>query len=224
MYIPPNFRVDDTARLSAFMDAYSFATLVTCQDSVPFATHLPVRHICEDGACTTLIAHMARANPQWRHFSPDVEVLTIFTGPHAYISPSWYATETAVPTWNYTAVHVYGFPTVITDHAQLVALLEETMHFYERTMARLWPGTLPHELRDNLIRSIVAFEIRVTRMEGKFKLGQNRSEADLAGVYDALAASAQFGDRELADVMASAGLVSGSIGSNSGDEPARSND
>jgi transcriptional regulator len=207
MYIPPSFRIDDAAKLSAFMNAHSFATLVTCKDSVPFATHLPIRHFCENGVCTTLVSHMAKANPQWQHFSPDSEVLAIFTGPHAYISPSWYATATAVPTWNYTASHVYGFPALLTDHAKVVSLLEETVSFYERTFAQPWPGTLPDDLRDNLIRSIVAFEIRVTRIEGKFKLGQNRSAADIDGVYAALAASKQYRDRELSDVMASEGLA-----------------
>lgn len=154
---------------------------------------------------------MARANPQWRHFSAGTEVLTIFTGPHAYISPSWYATDQAVPTWNYTATHVYGVPVVLNDHAQIVSMLDETVRFYERSFDKPWPGILPDDFRDKLINAIVAFEIRVTRIEGKFKLGQNRSSDDLCGVHDALAASQHYGDRELCAFMAAEGVFSRSI-------------
>lgn len=201
MYIPPSFRIEDAAKLSAFMDANSFATLVTCDEGIPVATHLPVRHFCTDGVCTTLVSHMARANPQWQHFSTGDEVLMIFTGPHAYISPSWYATDIAVPTWNYTTTHVYGVPSVLTDYDDIVGMLNETVRFYERSFAKPWPGTLPEELRRKLVDSIVAFEICVTRVEGKFKLGQNRSREDVCGVRNALAKSTRYRDRELADFM-----------------------
>jgi len=206
MYIPPSFRIDDTAKLTAFMNAYSFATMVTSDSGVPLATHLPVRPFCEDGVCTTLVSHMARANPQWRHFSHDVDVLTIFTGPHAYISPSWYTTEKAVPTWNYAAVHVYGRPAIMDDHERVVSLLAETVDFYERSFDRPWPNILPTAFRDQLINAIVAFEIRVTRIEGKFKLGQNRSKDDTDGVYNALSCSLDGNSRALAELMVSEGL------------------
>lgn len=196
------------------MDAYSFATVVTCDEGVPFATHLPVRHFCEEGACKTLVSHMARANPQWQHFSDGEEVLTIFSGPHAYISPSWYATDIAVPTWNYATTHVYGIPTLLNDHDEVVALLDETVRFYERSFAKPWPSTLPVDLRDKLVNAIVAFEIRVTRVEGKFKLGQNRSADDLNGVYAALARSKNCQDRELAEFMVAEGVINQAAGSN----------
>lgn len=206
MYIPPSFKIDDPAKLSEFMKAHSFATLVTCQEGIPYATHLPVRHYFEDGNCVALVAHMARANPQWKHFSDDVEVLTIFTGPHAYISPSWYATDHAVPTWNYTSVHVYGVPRLLEDQDQVATLLEETVEFYERSFSQPWQSTLPEEMRDKLISSIVAFEINVTRVEGKFKLGQNRSDADRSGVHATLANSSNPNDKALAKYMESEGL------------------
>lgn len=209
MYIPPSFRIDDPATLSAFMDAHSFATLVTSVDDVPLASHLPVRQFCQSGVCTQLVSHMARANPQWRQFDAKTEVLTIFQGPHAYISPSWYASDVAVPTWNYTTAHVYGVPRVVSDHENIVSLLEETVRFYEASFDRPWPGTLPNELRDQLIDSIVAFEIEVTRIEGKFKLGQNRSADDIAGVYRALTASQNAHHRELAAFMSEAGVAGG---------------
>ena len=136
MYIPPSFRFDDPAKLSAFMNAHSFATLITCESGVPFASHLPMRHTCDSNVCTTLVSHMARSNPQWKHFASQTEVLTIFAGPHAYISPSWYATDRAVPTWNYATVHVYGRPRIMGDHEVVVALLADTIEFYERSFDR----------------------------------------------------------------------------------------
>ena len=216
MYIPPSFRIDDPATLSAFMNSYSFATLVTCDDGVPFATHLPVRHYSENGECTTLVAHMARANPQWKQFSDDSEVLTIFSGPHAYISPSWYETDNSVPTWNYTATHVYGIPILMHDHDQIVAMLAETVSFYERAFSQPWHGILPNELRDRLIQSIVAFEIRVTRIEGKFKLGQNRSNADNASVAGQLANSSNPNDLELYEFIKSQGIFNQNTGQSNG--------
>jgi len=98
-------------------------------------------------------------------------------------------------------------PTLMNDHAQIVSMLDETVRFYERSFAEPWPGTVPDDLRDQLIDSIVAFEIRVTRVEGKFKLGQNRSQEDINGVHEALAAATHYQDRELSDLMATEGLV-----------------
>jgi transcriptional regulator len=206
MYIPPSFRITDAKKLADFMSANSFATVVSFDGGRPFASHLPVRHFAtENGAF--LISHMARTNPQWRHFTPEQEVLTIFQGPHSYISPSWYSTSEAVPTWNYASVHAYGIPSVFNDHERVVALLAETVEFYERSFTRPWPGILPEEFRDKLIHAIVAFEIRLTDVEGKFKLGQNRSLDDIHGVYHALATSGSPSSRDLASLMASEGLL-----------------
>ena len=153
-----------------------------------------------------LVSHMARANPQWRHVSRDEEVLAIFTGPHAYISPSWYTSEKAVPTWNYAAVHVDGRPVIMDDHERVVSLLAETVEFYERAFDRPWPNILPAAFRDQLIHDIVAFEIQVTRIEGQFKIGQNRSQDDTDGVYNALSCSPDGNSRALAALMVSEGL------------------
>lgn len=207
MYIPPSFRIDDAAKLSSFMNSHSFATLVTCDEGLPVASHLPVRHFVVDDACQTLVSHMARANSQWKHFSRNTEVLTIFHGPHGYISPAWYSTDLAVPTWNYAVVHVYGHPRILEDHDRVVSMLEETIRFYERSFEKPWPGILPEEFRDQLIQQIVAFEIDVTRVEGKFKLGQNRSKEDLANVYDTLNQSNDFNTRQLAELMQTERLI-----------------
>ena len=144
---------------------------------------------------------MARANPQWRHFASGGEALAIFHGPHSYISPSWYQTAPAVPTWNYATVHAYGVPAILSDHERVVSLLRETVSFYEASFQQPWPGDLPEDYREKLMRGIVAFEIPITRIEGKFKLGQNRSADDIQGVCQTLSPSADPDSRALAQLM-----------------------
>jgi transcriptional regulator len=201
MYIPSSFRVEDAAKIAAFMRRHSFATLITDDGGAPFASHLPMLHRPEGGSHGSLISHMARANPQWQHFVSGREALVVFHGPHSYISPSWYQTEVAVPTWNYAVVHAYGIPKTFSDHERVVSLLRETVATFESAFERPWPGTLPDDYRDKLVQSIVAFDIPITRIEGKFKLGQNRPAADTQGVFDALSRSADADSRALAQMM-----------------------
>ena len=119
MYIPKAFREDDITTLHKFMREYSFATLITQHKGVPFATHLPFILDAQCGPNGALLAHVARANPQWHDFVDEQEVLVIFQGPHAYISPSWYEVELSVPTWNYAVVHAYGIPRLIEDGEEI---------------------------------------------------------------------------------------------------------
>jgi transcriptional regulator len=201
MYIPPAFRIEDKAKLAAFLRQYSFATLVTYDGAASFASHLPMLYHPDDGAHGKLVAHMARANPQWQHFAEGREALAIFHGPHAYISPSWYETAPAVPTWNYGVVHAYGVPAMIDNPERVAALLHETVALYESSFAKPWPGELPDDYREKMVRGIVAFEIPLTRLEGKFKLGQNRSAEDQRGVFQVLSQSEHADDRALAELM-----------------------
>ncbi len=201
MYSPAHFKVEERGELVSFMRRHSFATVVTHDGTVPHATHMPVLVREEEGQRLTLATHLARANPQWRHFDDRREVLVIFTGPHAYISPAWYATEPAVPTWNYTAVHAYGRPRIVTDHARFAAMLRELVEFYESPREGRWHGAMPDGFRDRLMAGIVGVEIEVTRIEGKFKLSQNRNAEDKAGVIAVLAASGDAMDREVAELM-----------------------
>lgn len=203
MYTPAHFQISDRSTLDAFMRQHSFATIVTQDSDLPHATHMPVLLDPERGPQGTLISHMARANPQWRHFANGMEVLVIFTGPHAYISPAWYVTQPAVPTWNYTAVHAYGIPRLVTEHDRFAQMLNELIEFYEAERPHRWQGTLPDEFRDGLMRGIVGIEIEITRIEGKFKLSQNRPE-DTPGVIAALEASTDQTDREVAAMMKTA--------------------
>jgi transcriptional regulator len=207
MYIPPAFTVQDPDRLGRFVIQNSFATLITQQEGgLPFASHVPLLFEPEPKP-GVLLGHMARANPQWRHFENQREVLVIFHGPHAYISPRWYGNSPAVPTWNYAVVHAYGMPKLFADESRLEALVRRMVAFYEGANENSWRADLPAEYMSKQLKAIIGFEILLTRLEGKFKLGQNRQKADLLGVYNALSQSAQPGDRLLAQLMKDERLV-----------------
>jgi transcriptional regulator len=189
MYIPKAFEESDRAVLDAFIDNNSFATLVSAVEGSLFATHLPLILDRAQALQGSLLGHVARANPHWRGFDGQREALVIFHGPHAYISPRWYATSPAVPTWNYAAVHVYGVPHVVEDHAWLSDLVDRLITIYEAGMPQPWPGVLPADFKANLLKAIVGFVLDITRVEGKFKLGQNRPLEDQLGVVRHLDAS-----------------------------------
>jgi transcriptional regulator len=202
MYMPERFREDDLQTLQALMRDYSFATLVTQHEGVPFATHLPLILEANEGSYGTLFGHMARANPQWQDFDASQEMLVIFEGPHAYVSPSWYEADPAnVPTWNYAAVHAYGSPRLITDYDACRALLDTLVRTNEAPFARPWRFEEPEgELRKKM-QGIVTFAIRITRLEGKLKLSQNRSLTDQQHVAATLQESADPVSRDVGTLM-----------------------
>jgi transcriptional regulator len=162
---------------------------------------MPVLHHAEGGTHGTLITHMARANPQWRHFADGREVMVIFHGPHAYISPNWYETRPMVPTWNYATVHAYGVPRVIEDKAALRTMLRELVDTFEVGQPQPYGDALTDDYIDQLSPGIVGLEIPITRLEAKFKLSQNRTPADQVGVIAALEKSVDQTERELAEMM-----------------------
>ncbi len=203
MYLPEHFHEQDEAKIATIIRGNSFATLVTFNGAQPFASHLPLVLQPARGSRGTLLGHMARANPQWHHFHPGAEVLAIFTGPHGYISPSWYATPHMVPTWNYVAVHVYGLPRLVEDSAAFEEILRRTVEEYEAGQPVPWRDALPAEHKVGLMKAIVGFEIEVTRVEAKFKLSQNRKPDDIAGAVAALSQSENQTERELAALMKS---------------------
>lgn len=171
MYSPPYNRVEDRRELVDFMRANSFALVVTATGGAPQASHLPVT--VADGAGGLVIhSHMAKANPQWQAFFDD-EVLVVFSGPHAYVSPRWYEAVERVPTWNYTAVHAYGKVRVTTDKAVKHAS-------QRRLVAELDPEWLPKfdalgaDYIERMLDGIVTFDVEVTRLETRWKLSQNR--------------------------------------------------
>ena len=201
MYIPPTFAVQDPEQLTRFIAQNSFATLITQDESgAPFASHVPLLFDPQP-APGRLLGHLARANAQWHHFENPRPVLAIFHGPHAYISPRWYATGPAVPTWNYAVVHAYGTPKLMVEEARLEALVRRMVRFYEPQGEDQAQIELPADFLARQLKAIVGFEIQLDRLEGKFKLGQNRPQADIAGVYAALSQSPQPEDRLLAQFM-----------------------
>ena len=202
MYTPAHFREDRLPVLHRWMRENSFATFVSVIDGAPFATHLPALLDSSRGQFGTIRAHMARANPHWRTFETRAELLVIYQGPHGYITPSWYEASAAVPTWNYTAVHAYGVPRVLEGEAAMALLLDQVALF-ESGFEKPWStsGQAPGYI-EGLAKGIVAFEVEVTRLEGKGKLSQNRP-ADREQVLDALEERGAPEDLALASVMRS---------------------
>ncbi|HMA35579.1 MAG TPA: FMN-binding negative transcriptional regulator [Chloroflexia bacterium] len=201
MYIPRSYREDDPAALQALMQEYNFATLVSQVEGQLFASHLPFLLDGARGAHGTLRGHMARANPQWHSFAAGAEVLVIFQGPHAYVSPSWYMEHPSVPTWNYAVVHAYGTPHLVDDAAALYRMLEATVQRHEAALADPWPLHPPGDYMRKMMQAIVGFEIPITRLEGKFKLSQNRAPQDQAQVVTALAGRGDPLSGEVARLM-----------------------
>jgi transcriptional regulator len=202
MYMPERFREDDLPTLHALMRDYSFATLVTQHDGVPFASHLPLILAADEGPYGTLFGHMARANAQWRDFDASQNILVIFQGPHTYVSPSWYEEDPAnVPTWNYAAVHAYGRAHLITDDDACRALLDALVQTHEAPFATPWRFQMPEAERRKKMQGIVTFAIRITRLEGKLKLSQNRSVADQQHVAEILQQSADPLSRDVGSLM-----------------------
>lgn len=186
MYLPNSFRIDDRAAIADFMVRHNFVTLVTTGEAGMTASHLPLLIRPEVGEHGALVGHLARANPQWKELAAGRECLAIFHGPHAYVSPNWYTVQPAVPTWNYAVVHAYGKATLIEDEAAVRAVLRELTDIHEAGFERPWTIDKDPEFVAKLSKAIVAFEIRLTRVEAKFKLSQNRSAEDRAGVIAAL--------------------------------------
>ncbi len=202
MYIPKAFAITDGEALHAFIEAYSFATLVTTFDGAPFATRLPMLLDRDAGAHGTLIGHVARANPHWRSFDGVAKALAMFDGPHAYVSPRWYATAPAVPTWNYATVHAYGIPRVIEDPQRVEAIVDRLVTIHEEAMPRPWSAReVPAEFKANLLKAIVGFEMPIDRIEGKFKFGQNRPSEDQVAMLDALESSTIRDPQRLAELV-----------------------
>jgi transcriptional regulator len=199
MYLPPHFEETDREILYGTIRDNNFGLLITTVDGAPFATHLPF--LLEGDR---LVAHMARANPQWRSFERDEEALCIFQGPHAYVSPRWYEATQRVPTWNYVAVHVYGKPRIVDEPSAVRAQQVRLVAAHEAGAAKPWSmDGLPESYVTGMLRAIVTFELPITRIQGKFKLSQDKPAEDRAGVIAALAESPHEGDRQTSALMAS---------------------
>lgn len=202
LYIPEFNRVEDRALALEFMRANPFAILLSANPSGPFATHLPL--LIDDSADqVTLRGHVAKANPHWQMLNEDA--LIIFHGPHAYISPMLYEIRESVPTWNYAAVHVYGKARLLPDDSDATQVLEDLIAQFDIPYQAQWQS-LSSEYRTRMLRHIVAFELVASRVETKFKLSQNRTNAEQENVIRALADSPDSAVAGTAALMRQQGL------------------
>jgi transcriptional regulator len=191
MYLPPHFREDNPEVLRAFLREHPLAALVTAGANGLEANHIPLLYDPEPAPFGRLRGHVARANPQWQRFQPEVEALAVFQGPQAYISPNWYPTKRetgrSVPTWNYAAVHAWGQLSVYSDPVKLRGFLDQLTAAHEASQPEPWkPSDAPPDYIDALLKAIVGIEIVITRLEGKWKVSQNQAERDRAGAAQEL--------------------------------------
>jgi transcriptional regulator len=184
VYIPEHFRLRHDEDAVTFMRANPFAILISSTEDGPFATHLPLSIVSREQK-VLLRGHVARANPHWKYLQQQPQCMIIFHGPHSYISPSNYTSRESVPTWNYAAVHVYGNARIFSSAEDLHTMLEELMQTFEPAYRLQWES-LSQSFRENMLRQIVGFEIVATKIEGKFKLSQNRTREDQANVIASL--------------------------------------
>jgi transcriptional regulator len=183
VYTPKPFNITDIHCLHDFIEAYSFATLISQKGQDVDVTHLPVMLNRDQGEKGTLFWHVAKANPHATAFDELKSALLIFHGPHAYVSHTWYTTSPSVPTWNYAVVHVYGEPQKISQEC-LSEDLSKMMRHYEKTPIET--HFIPEGYKNNQLTHIVGFRMKISRIDGKFKLGQNRSPEDQEGMLQGL--------------------------------------
>ncbi len=204
MYIPEHFRVEDHATALEFMQANPFAILVSTTAHGPFATHVPVV-IREAREHLLIRGHVAKANPHWRYLQEQAHCLVIFHGPHAYVSPTNYATRENVPTWNYGAVHVYGQARMFSETEELLGMLHDLIPTFEAAYEEQW-SSLSEAYRTRMLGHIVGFEIAVTKVEAKFKLSQNRTRDEQRKVIESLSGAADTAISGTARLMCEHGL------------------
>jgi transcriptional regulator len=202
MYQPNDFRVEDVPEMHALMRARPFAALVSAGAAGLYASHLPTV-LKDEGPCGVIECHLARANPHWNDLAAGGEALMMFQGPEGYITPSWYPSKAlhgkVVPTWNFAAVHAYGRPEVMKDKDWLLRHVTELTAQQERNQARPWAlSDAPGHYIEVMLRGIVGFRFAITRLEGKWKMSQNRAPQDQAGVVDGLSRRGADDDLEMA--------------------------
>lgn len=200
MYVPNHFAETDLPILQGFIEQNGFGLLISQVDGAPFATHLPLLLDRSDGSPGTLLGHVARANPQWR--SADGQTaLAVFSGPHAYISPTWYEAEQVVPTWNYVAVHVYGRLRLVPEPAAVLEIVEKLVRVYEHGREPAWQFDADSDFARKMLAGIVGFRLEITRIEGKWKLSQNHPADRRKKVACALRQHPDENSQAIADLM-----------------------
>ena len=202
MYRPRLFDVPDAGEALGLARSIGFGTLVSTTPDGLEATHMP---FVVDPGGRTLRGHFARANGHWQHLAASPDVLVIFQGPHAYVSPDWYESPHQVPTWNYVAAHVSGRARAVEEADWLRAMLVDLSAAYESAREKPWTlDKMPDGMADRMAKAIVGVEIEVVRVEGKRKLSQNKNAADRAGVVRGLRAESGAAGADIADLMQAA--------------------
>lgn len=199
MYIPKHFQISDEQEAIDFIKRYSFGMLITTENDLPIATHIPFTVSQRDDQLI-LTSHIALANPQSKTLLPN-RVLCIFTEPHAYISPLHYEKELSVPTWNYLAVHAYGKVELIEDENAKLTMLEDMIRFYNDTAYLEQWTRLPLDFKTKMAKGITAFNIIVDDLQGKKKLSQNKTFTEKENIIKAFAASNDANENEIGNYM-----------------------
>lgn len=198
MYIPPQYKNEDLSEVKDFIRSNSFAILINQLNGRPWATHTPLELDKDEAGNDILIGHIAKANPQWKAFEANPEVLCIFNGPHSYVSSSWYKEE-EVPTWNYIAVHIYGSLTVMTE-SEVLTWLHGLVDHYEKdeekplSLKDMSPATLRQ------VKGVVGFRIRIKQIQAAYKLSQGREE-DHARIIHELQNKKDQGSKQVSHIM-----------------------
>jgi transcriptional regulator len=198
MYIPRHFQNTKVEEAINFVKQFPFGLLSSMHEGRITGTHLPFTLGISKGNIV-LYSHMARANPQWQSLE-EQELLCVFNGPHAYISPENYQNKNSVPTWNYTAAHFYGKGEVLLEEQDVLKTLEDTIAFFDTSYQQQWEG-LDADYRSKLTKAIVAFRIEVSETQLKEKLSQNKSQEDRSRIVIALKKSTDCSAKELAKRM-----------------------
>jgi transcriptional regulator len=208
MFIPNKFKMTEIGDKHQFIHEFGFGVVISSADNLS-ATHLPFVLQTDEGEQGVLYAHCAKANPLWKNLDGQ-HVLVIFAGPHSYISPSWYNSKPAVPTWNYTAVHAYGTVTLLNQQDTLKAV-DQVVEKYEPQLL-VKHDIVTDQLKYKMLAGIVGFKIELTKLEGQLKLGQNRSQGDQEGAYHGLKNSSNFDNLALAKYMRKLKIGMGNLG------------
>ena len=200
MYVPTSFAEPDKNKLFAFIERHSFGLLVSQLDGGLFASHLPLLLERNAGPQGSLLGHFARANPHWQGLDGQ-EVLVVFSGPHAYVSPAWYEADNVVPTWNYVAVHAYGTCRLIDGPGPVEQILARMVAAYEGAKSNPWALDNATDYFRKMVKAVVGFRVEISRLEGKWKLSQNHPSERREKVAQALQNSADPDAREVARLM-----------------------
>src|ERR1700722_6004229 len=207
MYVPAHFKEDRVAVLHDAIRKYGFGTLVTSGEQELEASHLPLLLEPEPAPLGTVLGHLARANPQWQRVKPGMEALAIFLGPNTYITPSWYPTKQqsgkVVPTWNYLAIHAYGTLSFFDDPDELRAHVGKMTETHEQRRDAPWAvSDAPERFVDQMLKAIIGFKLRITKLEGKWKMSQNRPAQEVVGGREGGGPGEGGGEAAIADIIA----------------------